>query len=279
MTREDHVLAMFAAANPVPDADQLVLSRSNVVRIGTAEQMEHTMADRQQRTPTPTTATRKQRPWLIGAAGAVIVLFVGAGLRAAAATNDNDAATPPPDATAQVEPEVAAVLSAINAYNAGDREAWAAAQANGEVGDVTALMMNANNQLDMVGPCRITATTLAGDVVVACEISARDDLYGTGGIVDTATSEYTLNDELKITEWTDQLYEDETGECCPQLSEFNVWFYEWLRSAHPDVHAEIGNGASIPGLGKDPAHMLIALDYVNEFVAQSDDYPLDTSNS
>lgn len=127
MTREDRVLALFAAANPVPDADALMLDRDNVVHLGTAEQMESTMADTQRGKTEPTETRRDRRPWLTGAAAAVIVLLVGAGLWALTSRGNEDVATSPPDTTAQVAPEVAAVLSAIDAYNAGDVDGWVAA--------------------------------------------------------------------------------------------------------------------------------------------------------
>ncbi len=236
------------------------------------------MTNTQIRTSEPTESTGNRRPWLIGAAAAVIVLMTGGSIWAITATNNSDEDPPAPDTVGQVEPEIAAVLSAIDAYNAGDREAWAAAQANGELGDVDAIMMNANNQLEVdESSCRIAATSDTR-VVVSCDITARDDFYGAGGITDSATFEYALNDALEIIDLSDHLYEDESGECCPELSAFNLAFHDWLRTEHPEVHDEIGNASSIPGFGKDPDHMLIALEYIDQFVAQSDDYPLASSN-
>lgn len=81
---------------------------------------------------------------------------------------------------------------------------------------------------------------------------------------------------------------------------FNFAFFSWLMDAHPAVFGEIGPSrvvgnpafaspasmSNIPGLsfpahrnfGLDDLHeadeMLIALEYVDEFVAQSDVYPL-----
>jgi hypothetical protein len=82
----------------------------------------------------------------------VIALVVGAGVWAAATTNDNNVATSIPDTTAQVEPELAAVLSAIDAYNAGDHEAWTAAHAAGWTLDqFDEILMNANERLEVEG--------------------------------------------------------------------------------------------------------------------------------
>jgi len=49
--------------------------------------------------------------------------------------------------------------------------------------------------------------------------------------------------------------------------------------AHPEVHADIAplDVEGLPGageLGGEPDDMLVTLEYVDEFVAQSDDYPI-----
>jgi hypothetical protein len=74
---------------------------------------------------------------------------------------------------------------------------------------------------------------------------------------------------------------DTGGTCCDREALFGLAFEDWLRTEHPDVYDKISNGPSIPGFGygRDPADMLIALEYVDEFVAQSGTYPLDPSNS
>ena len=237
------------------------------------------MADTQNRMSEPRQESTHKRPrWLIGAAAALILLVAGGTIWAITSTDNSDEDITTPGPMGEVEPEIAAVLSAIDSYNAGDREAWAAAQATGELGDVDAIMMNANNQLEVdESSCRIAATRTA-EIVVSCDITARDDFYGAGGITDSATFEYTLNDELKIIDLSDHLYEDESGECCPELSAFNTAFHNWLRTEYPEVHDEIGNSSSIPGFGRDPDHMLTALDYVGQFVAQADGHPLDPSS-
>jgi len=63
---------------------------------------------------------------------------------------------------------------------------------------------------------------------------------------------------------------------------FNRAFHQWLSDTHPDVYAEMdpryisGNG---PGFDtENPEHMLVAIDYVEEFVAQSNTYPLDPTD-
>ncbi len=48
------------------------------------------------------------------------------------------------------------------------------------------------------------------------------------------------------------------------------------RLGYSDVYKEIRpvDFESLPGWQRDPSDMLIAVQYVDEFVAQSDDYPI-----
>lgn len=57
------------------------------------------------------------------------------------------------------------------------------------------------------------------------------------------------------------------------LSAFGMWF----EVEYPEIYREIEPATSdgLPGLEADPADMLVVLQYVDEFVAQSDVYPLD----
>jgi hypothetical protein len=55
---------------------------------------------------------------------------------------------------------------------------------------------------------------------------------------------------------------------------FNLAFHQWLSETHPDEYAETDRGrisSNGPGFDtQNPDHMLIAVDHVEEFVAQSD---------
>ena len=63
---------------------------------------------------------------------------------------------------------------------------------------------------------------------------------------------------------------------------FNRAFHRWLSDTYPDVYNEMGYvlvSSDGPGFDtKNPDHMLIAVEYVEEFVAQSDKYPLDATD-
>lgn len=60
-------------------------------------------------------------------------------------------------------------------------------------------------------------------------------------------------------------------------------FWDWLRPTYPDVHDEIrpNDGQSFPGWGRGRdlvEDMAVALQYMDEFLAQSDVYPLEPGN-
>ncbi len=70
------------------------------------------------------------------------------------------------------------------------------------------------------------------------------------------------------------------GWCGHSTDQFDFRFWIWLRNAHPDVYVEtsLWDLQSRPGWRTDPAHPLIAVQHVDEFIAQSDDYPLEVES-
>jgi len=54
-----------------------------------------------------------------------------------------------------------------------------------------------------------------------------------------------------------------------------------MRDEYPDVYASIqpADLGSLPGWRRDPADMAVAIQYVEEFVAQSDIYPVEENGS
>ena len=93
-----------------------------------------------------------------------------------------------------------------------------------------------------------------------------------------------FNEDGLIVDASSTTYE-EFGNCCPQWQAYHRAFFNWLSERHPDVHQEIGPSVgspiwSLPGYASgDADHMLVALEYVDEFVAESDVYPLESGNS
>jgi hypothetical protein len=79
MTREDHVLALMADANPVSDPSTFVIDPETRARLETIEHWSETMEEGKIRSIEPA-PKKSRRNWLVGAgAAAVLVLIVGLG--------------------------------------------------------------------------------------------------------------------------------------------------------------------------------------------------------
>ena len=173
---------------------------------------------------------------------------------------------------------LAAVLAALDAKNRFDLDGWLMAFEGGKrQWPVFAdeLLMNANQHWEVVEPCQVTTENADGDTVVECVISNTDDFWGAGGIFDTKNQRFTVNPDGLITTKSNSFSSD-------RRDSFNRAFHQWLSDTHPDVYAEMDPGyitSAGPGFDtQNPDHMLVAVDYVEEFVAQSDTYPLDATD-
>lgn len=269
MTRVAHVVALFEGANPAPDPGRLELALDDRAHLDAVEQWSEDMTETTIReiNPAPTEGQSRWRPVSIAAA---ITLLVGLLAVSFFLNNRSDVAV-----------EIRSIESAIAAYNDGDVETWVAAwdpTAQGiqplSWGYFFEIFMQANEQMTIVEPCAIVgeASTESGQpVIVECLISYRDDFHGPAGVnLETEVSRFTLNTDGLITRWEDG------RECCLAEQAFTSAFNIWLRDTHTDVYESIQlyDMGSLPRFSSDPANMAIAIQYVEEFVAQSDVYPL-----
>jgi hypothetical protein len=200
------------------------------------------------------------------------------------ASSTTEAATTTADAASKLSDDavVEVVVAAIDAKNRFDLDAWLVAFEGGKHQGTPLfaeeILMNANQQWELVEPCQVTRENADGDTVVECLISNIDDFWGTGGIFDTRAFEFSVNPDGLITS-LEGLTPNENGFSSDRRNAFNQSYHLWLSDTHPDVFAEMGlRSASSNGPGfdaKDSTHMLVAVDYVEDFVAQSDTYPLD----
>lgn len=177
---------------------------------------------------------------------------------------------------------IAVVMSSFEAWNEGDFAGWLAYYADNDDDDdriFSASVMNSNETITLEGECREVSESDRG-TSVECPVSVADDFHGAGGLFSTAEMSFLVADDGLIADSSSGTYQDESGDCCPDWQAYHSDFFEWLESAHPEVYDEIGPSDGIPSwylpgvASGDPEHMLVALDYVDEFVAQSDKYPL-----
>jgi hypothetical protein len=175
-----------------------------------------------------------------------------------------------------VDPAVAVVVSALDAKNSGDLDGWLMAHEGGERKGVPLhaeqILMNSKQQYEIVEACQVPGEDSSGEKgVVVCVIKDNNEYWGVGGISDTKSQVYMVN--------ADGLITNTNHFGSSSRDAFNSAFHQWLSDIYPEVYAEMGYvriSSNAPGFDtKNPDHMLIAVEYVEEFVAQSDTYPLD----
>jgi hypothetical protein len=247
-------------ANPVPDPERLLAELGDMdafVDRSTKRSPATTMEDRVSH------RTRQQGlGWLVAVAAAVVVLAVGTAL----ALLDSPANVQPAGPSAR--DQIAYVERAYDALNAGDVDGWAAlfavdADARSQ-SDLLSVLAAANYRVEAVDPC---ASPERG--IVVCTITETNDFFAAGGLSLTKTETFTFDGDGRIS-GRESAVRSMTQ---PGSYVYTQAFNEWMSKVHPDVYAEI-RPEIITHLPQTPEDMQRALDYVEEFVAQSDRYPI-----
>jgi len=125
--------------------------------------------------------------------------------------------------------------------------------------------MAANEAWTIDGDCQ----ELAGDRV-SCPFTLKNEFHGPAGLwfeVPALTfgfAEDGLISSLGADSWR----------IAGDLGEYNSAFDTWLGEAHPDIHASFGPRVEGEDGLPSAQDMPVALEYVEEFLAQSDVYPL-----
>ncbi len=78
---------------------------------------------------------------------------------------------------------------------------------------------------------------------------------------------FTVNEANQISDMSFNVIEWDT-----KILPFNTQFFSWLTEAHPEVAAQMGFPPM--GFGFNAENAETALQYLDEFLAQSDDYPI-----
>lgn len=192
------------------------------------------------------------------------------------ATTTTEAA--PTTTTANID-GLSLAVAAIDIWNSGDFDAWLALLEPDDDDHLFARsVMNSNERIELTGDCEVTSEP--DPLVVTCPIFVEDDFHGAGGLTSNGTITFEFSAEGLVAGVDQDTYQDATGRCCPDWQDYHKTFHTWLAEAHPDVYAQIGPEHiearwQLPGYaGGDADHMLIALQYVDEFVAETKGYPL-----
>lgn len=241
-----------------------------------------------------------RRPAWVAAAGAAAVVLVVIGVVAVVRSDDGVPAASEPVATtaapASTSPEavttaapepvdpIAVVTSSIDASNEGDMEAWLAHFSEdaiiagfrkGDAAEAFAPLFVAAGHRTLTGDCEVRPD--AETTTVECPVIDTNDFQAALGIEFPRRVAYVVGPSGQI------LFMSGGGEGdyrAISRHSFNFWL--WFEDAHPDIYASIDDvpvddGTHLGYGGRFPrtaADMELALQYVDEFVAQSDRYPL-----
>lgn len=187
-------------------------------------------------------------------------------------------ATPTTSAEERLAARMTVVEAMIVARNSGDYEAWRASFPaespnifDGLVTDESELEwqrahMAANDVWTITGEC---TDTLA---YVSCPMTLVNEFYGPAGIFFTVPSMHlSFNADEELVGIGAQVWE-----IAGDTAEYADAFDAWLAEAYPDVHASFGPRVEGEGALPNPEDMPTAIQYVEEFLAQSDVYPVES---
>lgn len=246
--------------------------------------------------PSRSTDTDQKTPrrWLVYAslaAAAVIVLVVALALfDRTEESSELDVVDSPADVESPpvvtLPPEVATVLEYYDATNRGDIPALlalltgSAAEDSGD-GTFEQVFAVANRQATVIEPCRVADADVDGQTLIECTTSYYDDWFGAAGInTDAVVEQFTVTDDAKISAISNAGPDVASSDRNDDDFAYMRAFWDWLGPTHFDVYDEIRgfDGESFPGFGRDgrdmAEDMAVALQYVDEFLAQSDVYPI-----
>jgi hypothetical protein len=190
------------------------------------------------------------------------------------------------DSVDSAEPEeIASVLGMYDALNAHDAETYATYWAEGANGWGTYIWRNRKAVVGSPemeqgfeerrawgGQVAVSDCELV-DMTVTCHEAWDDPVYGVAGITWDSDVMYLFDDEGRITAMSHTEY------ASSEWVAFGSEFGPWMRAAHP----EIVDTYLVPGLGDSfiwdnwyatPESVAEIISLVEEFVAQSDVYPL-----
>lgn len=287
-----NALERLERANPVPDEDRLLATPDAidafVLSVREKSGLEPESGDAVLRSPererglSPEDAgepvsSRLRRPtgrsWVFAAAAAALtVLIVGAVLVVDRMREDSSALPPAGSGPVTV------VASAYEALNSGDIDAWldhfrddalVFGRPKDRLGVVFRVLAAVDYRTDVVEPCRLGEPGSGSGTTVECVIEETDAFHAAGGLSVTKREVFTVDSAGRI-----------SGAEAAVLSlthpgnyVFNQAFFDWLRVSYPDVHAEIRPPLTTH-LPENPDHMRTAMDYLDEFIAQSERYPV-----
>jgi hypothetical protein len=177
------------------------------------------------------------------------------------------------------------LLTAIDRLNDGDAQAWAAWLSGtgqsyeytqtGPDGDTVGgasirwnggLRPTENGRSNL--PCDVGAEP-DGATNFVCTVEQTSDWLDPAGLSGETLMTFLIGKDQRLQWWGNE-------GLAQNAFAFNSGFYRWLEDTHPDVYEQVNpqTHSSFPGYMRLPSSMTLALEYVDEFVAQTDDNPV-----
>lgn len=299
MSNESRVMALLEEGNPAPELGEnawKVLDAATY--LATLEQRISEMTKLETNESQRDTQEKRNRPWL---AAAVFALVLGVGVIVFNQMNPVPIAAPPgiPLEGAEDHPGAAEAFSAVEAayalFSAGD-PAWGEIRGRGSDYGSTPEEVEANKEAErgfwmtvMAASARYDVSSCvaqgSGEWNIAdpgiptptghsfvCEVTETNPLLDIAGASLSFTTHWVVDDSGVVA----AAGGPETGDGNVFLSRFTGW----LASTHPEATTALSalRDAEYFGLG-DPETRSEILDYAEEFVAQTDVYPLESTDA
>ena len=116
-------------------------------------------------------------------------------------------------------------------------------------------------------PCMVFGVGLNGETLVRCDTQSQNEFERTAGLFEHGITIFHVLDGA-IIEWVDGLTSNDPGD-------FYGDFWAWFHETHPNEAQAIGTPTEdVFEVMESAVAVAILLEYVNEFVAQSDVYPV-----
>jgi len=299
VSHERHVMALLKEANPAPPLgdDAYWTDLDAATYLATLEQRISEMTKLETNENQQDTPRQWNRPWLVAA---VFVLVLGVGVVVFNQVGPAPVGGLPaiPLDGADDHPGAAEAFSAVeeayHLHNTGDprwieirgrgsnvgtpdeeeatkeavRQFWTALIAADPRYNVSVCVSNGSGEWAIADP---GVPTPVGHYFV-CEATYSDALLEVAGVHPQEEFHWVVGDEGIVAARSNRETEDDVV--------FVNAFKEWLTSTHPEEASELSDLLDAPGFGfADPQVRSQILGYAEEFVAESDVYPLEGTGS
>lgn len=267
MTTESRVLAMFVEANPIRDPDALEFDDADTAtHLESLETRSTVMTATIERTVDRRPANGR---WI---AAAIVAATLGV-VALFAATRPSE-----PILITTLDQRIEVIEALVAVHNSGDFDAFrdqfsdAPEVFGGTVeSDVDwefqRSFIAANEQWEFSGSCE--EHSVQGRV--ACPMTLENDFMGPAGLYfDVPALRFEVSQAGNI-----EHIGAEVWRIAGDPEDYFAAFDAWLNAAHPEVHAGLGPRVEDWGMLPSAEDMPSVLPYVDEFLAQSADYPLE----